>query len=329
MKRSLIALAVSTAIVAPAAMAGDVTVYGIAQVEIANVDDQAQPSLTDGVTTVDNANGRVGFKASEDLGGGLTGLAKFELKADTANGGITGARESMVGLKGGFGQFELGNLKSAYKYSGGVKYDPFVATMLEARGNGGMVAKPAVGGTTFGALGQSAFHAKTLGYRGAFGPVKVGLTYGPSENDGSMTAAAKFSNAMMEAFVAIVDSADLNAVNSYSATKIGGQFRMAGGAHKISAQYEMGSTDTGVVSTDPTNLFVGYQGKFGKNLFVAQFGTFDEDTGAAVDASATYLAIGAIHKFSKMTRVFGGFRSTDADDDSGEDVISVGLRKDF
>lgn len=330
MKRSLIALAVSAAVIAPAAMAGDVTVYGRAQVELGSISYQDGAGQEDGLGVADNAMGRVGVKASEDLGGGMKALARFEFKADTADNTSSGktdaaitAREAFVGLKGGFGQVELGALKQGYKYAGGVTYDPFVATYLQARGNGGMTFKPAAD-----ELGHGKFHTNALGYGGKFGPVKLRLTYGPSENDGSLTASGKFSNPMFEVFLAIVDSGDkLGATTSYSATKLGGQFRMAGGAHKISAQYEMAENDNAGTTTEPTNLFVGYQGKFGKNMFVAQFGMEDND--AATLNETSYLALGAIHKFSKTTRVFGGYRNTDADADDRESVVSIGMRKDF
>ena len=43
-------------------------------------------------------------------------------------------REVMVGLRGRFGDFETGRIRTPYRYLGGVKYDPFVATALEQRG---------------------------------------------------------------------------------------------------------------------------------------------------------------------------------------------------
>ena len=70
----------------------------------------------------------------------------------------------------------------------------------------------------------------------------------------------------------------------------------------------------------------------GKNIFVVQGGMFDADVDVVAPAKApdtTYVSLGIIHKFTKMTRLFGGYRMSDADDDSKEDVISVGLRKDF
>ena len=133
MNKHLIAVALASAVAIPAtSMAGDLTVYGQAQVEISNTSKDSDDPLanTDSVTQVaDNARGRVGFKATEDLGGKLKGIAKFEFKADTADGDSASActslapdandpekcddttgialtkREMMVGLKGVFGQF--------------------------------------------------------------------------------------------------------------------------------------------------------------------------------------------------------------------------------
>ena len=42
-----------------------------------------------------------------------------------------------VGLSGGFGAFKFGNQHGVYKRMGGVRWDPFNATVLEARSNGG------------------------------------------------------------------------------------------------------------------------------------------------------------------------------------------------
>ena len=337
MKKNLITLAIVGAVMVPTLATADVSVYGRAQVEIASVDNG-----TDSVITVaDNSMGRIGVKATEDLGNGLTGLAKFEMKADTTDGDVSkcsvggaapagstckvgvslSARESLVGLKGGFGQIELGNLKSEYKYNGGVKYDAFVATNLEARGAGGM-SKPGDAN-----LGHNGFITRSVGYRGKAGPVKFGLTYAPSEDDGRMSAAAKFGGKDFEAFIARVDSGDTTGAGAgYNANKLGGMYKMKG--HKFMFQYEMRGSDA---TPEPTNMFLGYQGKFGKNTAVFQYGIEDADDGAGTEK--TMITLGVIHKFSKTTRIFGGYRSSDTDDDTGtiaEDArITVGLRKDW
>ncbi|WP_455212756.1 porin [Kaarinaea lacus] len=332
MRKNLIAVAVAALVVPAIATAeDDVTVYGMAQVEVANFDPQGEEDSY--VDVVDNARGRLGVVATEDLGSGLKGLAKFEFKLDTADGNsdtacknddcseTTGvaltARELFVGLKGGFGQVELGQLKSAYKYAGGIAYDPFVATTLEARKNGGMSA---------GVFGHNGFVSESIGYSSPkLGPVDIRATYAPSQDDSAYTASAKASFKMGEVLVALADQGDRDSATEYSAWKVGGQLRLAGGTQKISLQYE-GTEKKTTTTTKPTYIFAGYQGTFGKSTFVAQFASNDAD---AENKDKTYYALGAIYKFSKNTRAFGGYRVTDADDDSGESVISIGLRKDF
>jgi len=339
MKKNLIALAVSAAVMSPVAMAEDVAVYGRAQVEIASFDydNSTTDAANGGISVVDNAMGRVGVKASEDLGNGLSGLAKFEFKLDTADGDSDTAckndactstagisltkRELLVGLKGGFGQVELGRLKSAYKYTGGVKYDPFVATTLEARNNGAMSG---------GEWGHSSFNSDMLGYRSPkLGPFKAEVTYGPEEDDGAYTVSFAFDWKMGGFFLAAADQGDRKKPAEYSAVKLGGQLRFAGGNHKVSMQYEVIDDDT-TTAGDPFFWFLGYHGKIGKTELVAQTGFYDPDVTAVGNSSeATYFALGAIFKFSKQTRVFGGYRMTDIDDNTGNSVISVGMRKDF
>ena len=362
MNKQLLAVALASAVALPAtAMAGDLTVYGQAQIEVSNTSFDKDNESIDSVTEVaDNARGRVGFKATEDLGGKLKGIAKMEFKVDTADGDAdaackdlepkdtadpTGAckntvgisitkREMMVGLKGVFGQFEGGRLKTPYKYTGGVKYDPFVATALEARGTAGMSGKTGKGKS----MGHNGFHSNMLGWRSPnWGGFDLQAIYGVETDDGSYSVAAKWSIPVVELFVAANDDGDLASKTvSYSAVKAGGQVRLGGGNHKISLQYEMTDLGNEADKSDPTHLFLGYDGKFGgKTHFVAQLGFADHDntTSTANDSYAeVYYSVGAIYKFSKQTRVFGGFRITGDDienENNASMTWSVGIRKDF
>ena len=328
MKKNIIAMAVAAAVSVPfAASAEDaITVYGLAQVEVGSVNPEAD-GADSYVTETDNANGRVGVAATEDLGGGLKGLAKFEFRIDTADGAassgvaLTG-RELFVGLAGGFGQVELGRLKSAYKYSGGVAYDPFVATLMEARSGGR--------GMSGGDFGQGGFLSNSIGYSSPkLGPIDFRVTYAPSDDDSAYTADVKASFKMGEVFIAVADQGDRKkATQDYSAVKLGGQLKFAGGAHKISLQYETieDKDKTADTTNKPTFLFVGYQGNFGKATFAVQAGSNDTDK---TEDNATYFAIGAFYNFSKETHVYGGYKNTDQKDKKGESVITIGLRKTF
>jgi len=315
MNKKLLALAIGTAFsAAPMFANADVTVYGHAQVEVGTVDDGA----TDQTVVEDNARGRLGVKASEKLGNGLTAIAKFEWKIDTTVGGAdTGQRESFVGLKGGFGTVQLGNLKSAYKYTGGVKYDPFVATILEARGANGM---------TGGAFGHNSFLSNSIGYMTPkMGGFSGWATYSPDEAgdgkgaDGDYSFGLKFGQKAWEVFVAGVndDSA------SYDSIKFGGMYKIA--SFKIVGQYEQVDNN----GTDFDVYFLGGQYKFGSNVVVAQFGNTDEDTAGQSDLN--YYTIGFIHNLSKKTRLTAGFRSYESgvNGDVDNDTFAVGMRMKF
>jgi predicted porin len=326
MNKKIIAIAVAGAFALPMAAQADVKVYGAAQVEVGSWGGDA----AEGISVEDNARGRLGVKASEDLGGGLKGIMKFEFKADTADGdAATGValtkRELLVGLKGSWGQFEAGRLKSAYKYYGGVKYDQYVATIIEARGNAGM---------TGGALGHNSFLSDSLAYQGKFGLVSLRVTYdtdngggvgGVTTDDTVLSAGVKVGKKNWDAIVAYIDQgAD---TGGYSSAKIGGSFTFAG-AHTIRGQYEAYSTDDGSDATDGTEAYLNYIFKFGKNNLDLGYGINDIKADASDDS--TFARVALKHKFSKQTSTWIGYRMYDTDATGGDySVLSLGLRKDF
>ena len=391
MKRNLVAVAVTSAVGATAVVAvtpvmADATAYGRAQVEVVstNYDDK---DTKDGISMVDNSQGQFGLKAAEDLGNGWTALAKFEFKVDTVDNDIgakpkststttlttpTGtptwisakttttttlggvsvtARETMVGLKGEGVQIELGNLKQAYKYAGGVTYDPFVATTLEARGNEGMTGK--VGDLINAALkdvgyscsgcgnandfGHASFIDNAIAIQGGSGPIKARLNYGPSEGDGSYGLAVTFEQDAFEVGIAATDTGDKlgDATSSgnpdlkisYSSNKIFGQYRM--GPHKISLQYEDGKVDFDVDTAKVKTTYIDYNMKMGNNMFDVALGQTDYDC-SDDGCKPKFTRVAVRHSMSKTSSLFAGYRKTDADGAKNrESVISVGLRQDF
>jgi predicted porin len=110
MKKSLIALAVLVA--SGAAMAqSSVTIYGIADAVI-HKDKNVSTQLTGsgGLST-----SRIGFRGTEDLGGGLSANFQLEQGLNLSSGsGGTFNRQSWVGLSGGFGEIRLGNTPTPY-----------------------------------------------------------------------------------------------------------------------------------------------------------------------------------------------------------------------
>jgi predicted porin len=118
MKKSLIALAVAGAVAAPAAFAAtaNVDVYGKLNLGVSYISDQ--PDTTSDIQ-VTSFSSRIGFKGTEDLGGGLAGIWQIEsgINPDEQNGGWA-SRNSFVGLKGGFGTALIGNHDTPLKLVG-------------------------------------------------------------------------------------------------------------------------------------------------------------------------------------------------------------------
>ncbi len=350
MNKKLLSVAIGAALgAAPLFAQADVVVYGQLQAELANIN--ADNLSTDGVVLQgsqfngfdgrnmdDFKRGRLGVKASEKLGNGMTAIAKFEWQVDTTQGDPNdGNRESYVGLKGGWGTFTAGALKSAYKYTGGVTYDAFITTYLEARRHGGMAT---------GVFGQNGFMTDSLGYEGKFGGFKIWATYSPDESaaggpggvdDGDYTASLSFNPGNWEAFVAVAHNEDNSPAGlNYDAWKVGGKYKF--GNNTFLAQYEDTQQDmAGGGSNDGKIWFLGYHLQMGNNTLVAQYGNGKADVASSsIDQKDDYYAVGVIHKMSKKTRVFGGYAYTDVNDangvasaDGNRDAWTVGMRVDF
>lgn len=197
MNNKLIALAIAGALTAPMmAVEAAPTAYGRLAVELAQTSN-SETGVADQDVAVDNKAGQFGFKGSEDLGGGLKAIYKAEFGLETSNNGGVSIfdREKFVGLKiGKQHEIQLGNLKSAYKYGGGVKYDSFAATTMQARFGSTNIKDAAVSTTSLsggamssGAYGHGGFLQNSVAYIGKFKPVTVWLTH---SMDDSLTTAS-------------------------------------------------------------------------------------------------------------------------------------------
>jgi len=339
MNKKLIAAAVVAGLAAPMAAQADVSVFGIGQAEISNID----PGNGSGSSTVfgEYGNSRFGIKWSEDLGGGMKAIGQLEwgpknmygVQVDTNASykneapGIYG-REQWIGLKGGFGAIKLGTIHQAYKYAGGVHYDAFVATAIQARGEYGMLG---------GSFGQSGYISNSIGYYGKFGMVSFDATYSPVDNTdtgadklrysgskGDMTASLTVGFQRGQVGVAYAKDKNANGTTGPAGptnTKVFGKY--AFGNNTVLAQYENSKPDTG----DTTKvLFLGYQLKLpAMNKLAVQYG--ESKTGGIKN---TYAVIGVHHNMSKKTSVFAGYGNmkNDATGDTKK-VLTVGLTEKF
>lgn len=154
MKKRIVALAVAGVLAAPMAAQAGVEVYGQARLSVGMIgDDNSAAGSDDSSLAVTSHASRLGFKGSEDLGNGLKAVYQYErgidldnqasststtynitdsngdtssVKVTDSTSNIT-ARNSFVGLAGGFGTLIVGIHDTPYKMATG-KLDPFTDT---------------------------------------------------------------------------------------------------------------------------------------------------------------------------------------------------------
>lgn len=354
MNRKTLIAVLACAAVLPGAARAELAVYGQLQAELARVSNDGfgenytggkRTPVATGETAIklaDNRRGRLGVKLREDLGLGLAAIARFEWQVNTvAADPNDGRREAWVGLAASWGEIKAGRLRTPYKYTGGVNYDPFAYTYLEARLSGGMKGGP---------YGQNGFWDTSLSYRKQWGGFGLWVAYGldqgngttntPSNdnggNAGDLSAALTYRGHNWELFVAGNRFDADNDGGNDSVTKLGGRLELAG-RHTFSAQLELDNPDGN--NNNARIGFLGYQFRINKNIIAAQFGRTDGDANYAVTPApgalaerridTTYYALGVIHRFTPQTRIFAGYRKSAGKDNNDLTVYSAGLRIDF
>ena len=206
MKRIALPLA-ATLLTGIAHAQSQVTVYGIAAVEVLNVTNvntgtAAAPQLgTD--RRIDNSkvtNSRLGFRGTEDLGGGLSAVFGFESAIAIDTGAQANAkfwnRGSFVGLKDTrLGQLTFGRqwnledgIMSRYFIGGGYTVFQFseFGYISDLVDNAAKYVSPTLGGFTLQALAApgegTSGRTVELGATQVFGPFDIGATWRKAKN---------------------------------------------------------------------------------------------------------------------------------------------------
>lgn len=139
MKKSLLALALMGAFSGAAFAQSSVVIYGIADAGFQSLDNGAAAGKTSKIQSGQESGSRLGFKGTEDLGGGLK--ANFVLEqglnlddGSSGQGNRTFGRRSTVGLAGDFGAVDLGRDKTpTFKFFD--NFDPYASGFINS-GNG-------------------------------------------------------------------------------------------------------------------------------------------------------------------------------------------------
>nr|MDP2192138.1 porin [Rhodoferax sp.] len=170
-KKTLLAIAISSTVAVPAALAQSVQIYGKLYPYLLNESGSgatpvgtpvatlaATPTGTNGIngtTGMASGNSRLGFRGQEDLGGGLKAMFQFEGRVSVESGAADlFKRDTFLGLQGGFGTVKLGNLDTIFK-----KYGDTIGIL--GLGSGTFMSSSSVlRKTGFGTSSASSFHLR-------------------------------------------------------------------------------------------------------------------------------------------------------------------------
>jgi len=152
MKKSLLALAVLGTFAGAASAQSSVTLFGIIDLNLQYINNNAGTQYTMGQDGINSS--RLGFRGTEDLGGGLTAGFWLEgaLNPDTGTAtGQTWTRRSTVSLAGGWGEVRLGRDYTATFWNSTI-FDPFGTNGVGSAGNLAFVAPPVPTGGAYSTL---------------------------------------------------------------------------------------------------------------------------------------------------------------------------------
>jgi len=299
MKKTLIAAGISAVVAAPAAFA-DVSVSGVVEQTFSLVENADMTSASDN---------SLAFKASEDLGNGMTAFAKIVIDTDTSTTNDR-AKDELVGLKGSFGTVVTGRMEDFTEGKVHSKADLYITGAVE-----GMLPSPA--GRTDGAIAYVS-------------PTMNGLHFGVATyNDEATDIAVFYDNGPLSLAAAYETQkpslTGASAANDQKTTSIAASYAM--GDAKVTVVHAKQDNDAGVAANDIDGTVYRLDYKMGNNALTVAFG--DGETGAGAD-NGDVTAIELVHNFSKRTSMGVSYVMDDNPGSTADvDTFSFGMKHKF
>jgi len=302
MKKSLLALAVLGAFAGAAAAQTNVTVYGLVDAGITFEGGGANGSITKLATGVQSGN-RLGFKGTEDLGGGLKANFQiesgFDLDTGTSRQGALFGRQAWVGLSGNFGAVGLGRQYTPL-FVALDSIDPFGTGLAGATTN---LMNPGVvranNSITYSTPALSGFSANLL----------YGLGEVPGNNSGNrnLGLSVGYANGPIAAVLAYETQNNVTDTNKSKLLLVGGAYDF--GVAKLHAAYESEKDDLNV---DFRDWMLGVSAPVGTGTVLASY-IQKKDRSAAGNAGGKQFAIGYTYPLSKRTNIYTAFAQINND----------------
>ena len=334
MKKSMLALAALTAFAGAASAQSSVTIWGIVDAAVSKGSVSGGNSVTRLVGSGISSS-QLGFRGSEDMGGGMRASFWLEAALQNDNGagggtnvnnqasggaiaglnggqGLTFARRSTVSLSGGFGEIRLGRDYTPQFWNWTV-YDPFgtngvgtTRTMLSSLAVGGVYG--GTGGTSVRASNSITYlfnHAPNATYAAGGNGLHAAVQMYYGEN---LSSAANKSDGNGNGIRIGYNAGPLSVAFGAGQTKmLNANMRMT----NIGAAYDMKvvrvmaqitKDKSGTVSGD--GMLLGLTAPVGAGLLRASYSTYENNTSKA---ESKQTAIGYVHNLSKRTRAYATY----------------------
>jgi len=345
MKKTLIAAGIAAVVAAPAAFA-DVKVSGVVEQSFSDTDlNIGGTSTTDEwVGTSDNS---LTFKASEDLGNGMTAFASITIDADNSS---TNSKDNVVGLKGAFGTVVAGRMEDFTEgkimsrmtlegdgsAGGGSVENGAVAAMVSSLSDsilGGAVSD--VSATAFTNAGRNddgiAYVTPTVnGFHAGIAAYALADSGATKASFADATDMAVFYDNGPISLAASMEKVKYDARDQKS-TVLTGSYTM--GDLKATALYQKIDNIASVNNLDSKGKMLRVDYKMGSNVITAAYNNLEYDY--TTDADADVWSIEAAHNFSKRTKLYVNYTDAEYDEngsttyDSDVDFLTVGLKHKF
>jgi predicted porin len=260
----------------------NVQVYGRLNMDVESVRFSNTTGGADAnMTRMSSNSSRLGFRGTEELGGGLKAIFQIEsaVSADTGSGTF-GGRDTFVGLQGNWGKVRLGFLEDPVKAFGEYT-DRFKGTGIQ---DDGTISTLGGGTAGFSRRQPNSLRYDTPTFGGFEGQLQYGLEdEAPVNGKTSLTAAVRYGNGPMKLGVAYGNHHNFTLGRSDKIYRIGakydfGAFDIAGGATRM--VYEVARGD---IVHNYYTISTGI--KLGGGVFSLKYGMTPDNSGSAANGS--------------------------------------------
>lgn len=292
LQHALVATAVAATLGLGGTAAAETTVYGKIHVSVGHIE-QDVAGVENSSTAVASHASRIGFKADKKLENAMTVVGQVEWEVDTV-GDVTGskdnlikARNSYVGLKGGFGEVRVGIHDTPHKISA-AKLDPLSDTYADYNN----------------VVLTDTRASNVIAYLNTFGDIRLAVAYSAGkdavteENLGSATSAMiAYDTEMLFLSAAYEGFDDVAAGAIETSTKLGAGVGF--GPVKLGLVYDIEDRKD---ADDDKALYASLQWKVtGAGTVKAAYGQLDVN---GLDDDPTFYALAYDHKLDKAANVY-------------------------